>query len=169
MALATILPAQMGDIECPHIAERRGDAEAGIVHIEGGELGQQKAQQGTLLGIAGGAVVSRLAEVESDIAIAQDQLAKDRLELVEGAPEVEMNPGLAELDGIAPGVGGDGELLQLKGRAGLCPAQPNLINADLDLRIAEQRVDKALPVLIQQRASDPYQGDQHGQQYKQNP
>lgn len=79
MALATVLPAQLGDVEGAQITEGGGDAEAGIVHIEGGELGQQKAQQGALLGIAGGALVSRLAQVDGDIAIAQDQLAKHRL------------------------------------------------------------------------------------------
>ncbi len=79
MALATVLPAQLGNIECSHVAQCGGDIEPGVVDVKGGELGQQKAQQGALLGIAGRAVVSRLAQVEGDIAIAEDQLAKHRL------------------------------------------------------------------------------------------
>ena len=49
VALAAVLPAQLGDVEGPHLPQRRGEAEAGVMNIEGGELGQQKAQQGLLL------------------------------------------------------------------------------------------------------------------------
>jgi hypothetical protein len=49
MALAAVLPAQLGDVEGAHLPQRRGEAQASVVNIEGGELGQQEAQQGLLL------------------------------------------------------------------------------------------------------------------------
>ncbi len=91
MAFAAVLPAQLGDVEGAHLPQRRGEAEAGVVNIEGGELGQQKAQQGLLLVAAvAGFRLRGLAQIQRDVAIAQDQLTKYRLEFVEGAPEVEV-------------------------------------------------------------------------------
>ena len=134
MELAAVLPAQLGNVERPQITQRSGNAEAGVVHIESGDLGQQKAQQGPLLGVSLRlSAVGGLAEIEGDVAIAEGQLAKHRLELVKGAPEVEMHPGFAELYGKTPRIRGDGELLQFEGRAGLCPVQPHLLHADLEL------------------------------------
>ena len=134
MAFAAVLPAQLGNIEGPQITNGGGDTKTGVMYIKGGELGQQKAQQGTLLCVALGlAAIGWLAEIEGNIPITEDQFAKHRLELIKGAPEVEMHPGFAELYGKTPRIRGDGKLLQFEGRAGLCPVQSHLTYADLEL------------------------------------
>ncbi|MNH01200.1 hypothetical protein D3C79_604120 [compost metagenome] len=170
VTLAAVLPAQLGDVEGTHLTQRRGHAQAAVMNVEGGELGQQEAQQGPLLIRAllagrGG----RLRQIQRHVAVAQQQLAEHRLPVVEGAPEVEVGPHLAKAQGEAPRIGGDGEPLQLESRAALGPAQPDMLDAHLQLAVAEQGGDQRLPVLVEQGAAKAYHADQDGQQHEEDP
>lgn len=139
------------------------------MNVEGGELGQQEAQQGLLLVRAlpadGG---GGLGHVQRDVAVAQDQLAKHRSEFVEGAPEVEVGPHLAKAQGETPRIGGDGQSFQPDGRAAGSPLQPDVIHAHLELTLSEQGPYHGRPVLVEQRAAQSYHADQNGQQHEED-
>ncbi|MMZ66431.1 hypothetical protein D1872_289300 [compost metagenome] len=80
-----------------------------------------------------------------------------------------MGPHLAKAQGEAPRIGGDGEPLQLESRAALGPAQPDMLDAHLQLAVAEQGGDQRLPVLVEQGAAKAYHADQDGQQHEEDP
>lgn len=140
------------------------------MNIEGGELGQQKAQQGLLLVAAvAGFRLRRLTQIQRYVAIAQDQLTKYRLEFVEGAPEIEVGPHLAKAQGEATRVRRDHQLLQLEGRAALGPVQPDAIDAGLQLAVGQQGIEQRLSVLIEQGAANAHQTDQMASSTKKTP
>ena len=119
------------------------------MNVEGGELGQQEAQQGLLvrdLAAGGSAGFVRSSAMSPSL---EQQLAEHRFPVVEGTPEVEVGPDLAEPQEKRPESGRDESFeFEGRGRAGSSPARRARRSPPAGSPRAGSR--HGLPVLVEQ-------------------